>query len=34
MGACQHVERGMLERVIASRFEDIGKIEYHDFIIA
>ena len=32
--ACQHMERGVLERVVASRFEDIGKVKYHDFIIA
>ena len=32
--ACQHVQRGVLERVIAPRLEDIGKVKYHDFIIA
>ena len=31
---CQHVERGMLERVIAPSFQDEREIEYHNFIIA
>ena len=34
MCARQHVKRGMLESMIASCFENIGEVEYHDFIIA
>jgi hypothetical protein len=32
--ARQHMERGMLQGVIASCFEDIREVKYHVFIIA
>ena len=32
--ACQHVQRGMLERMIAPCFKDIGKVEYHIFLMS
>jgi hypothetical protein len=34
MRARQHMERGVFERVITSRFENQGKVKYHSFIIA